>query len=77
MPGVEPGDVDLGLVERLCRMQLEAKRAEQRIRVENPSAELLELLELVGLREVLGLVGQPKREPEGGEQLGIEKVVEP
>jgi ABC-type transporter Mla MlaB component len=62
---------DLGHVDALCRFRLAARRFGWTLRVENAGADLRELFELVGLP--LEVVGQP----EGGEQLGIQEVVEP
>ena len=62
---------DLALVDALARLQLAARRQGRQIRIVNPPPELVELLDLVGLRvEVLG-------EPEDGEQPGVEEVVVP
>jgi len=64
--------VDLGLVEAIARLQLTARRMGCAIRVEEASPELCELLELVGL----GLRVEVRREPEGGEELGVQEVVD-
>lgn len=72
---------DLALLDALARLQLAARRLGCSIRLRNPCPELCELLDLVGLADLL--VGEPGsaleagREAEGGEQLGVEKVVEP
>ncbi len=82
------GDLDhpeLSAVDVLARMQLEAKRLGGAVYVRNASCELRGLLELVGLSDVLldgghgcrGLPLQAGREAEGGEQLGVEEVVQP
>lgn len=68
---------DLALVDALARLQLAVRRLGWSLEVRSPSPELRGLLELVGLAEVLGLPLQAGREPEGGEQLGVEEVVEP
>jgi hypothetical protein len=72
---------DLELVERLARAQLGARRIGCSVLVRDPCADLSALLELVGLRAVLvdGAAGGGKvvRQPEGGEQLGVEEVVVP
>ena len=52
-----------------------APRAAWRVRLRDASDELRGLLELVGLAEVLAL--EPRREPELGEELGVEEVVQP
>ena len=67
---------DLGVVEQLARLQLAAVRAGCSIRLDNPGLELIELLELVGLRGVLvgpGLVVEMGGEAEGREQTGVEE----
>lgn len=66
---------DLDLVDRLARLQLAAHRCGWSIRLQNPCAQLRGLLDLVGLADALRL--EPWREPEGGEQRGVEEVVEP
>jgi anti-anti-sigma regulatory factor len=65
---------DLALVDALVRFQLLARREGGRLRLRNVSDELRELLELVGLADVLGL--EPRGKAELGEQLGIEEVVQ-
>ncbi|MDX6233587.1 MAG: hypothetical protein QOH68_2621 [Nocardioidaceae bacterium] len=65
---------DLGLVDALARLQLEARRVGCTVHIRDPFDALRELLELVGLSELLlEAVGQP----ECGEELGSEEVVEP
>ncbi|CAN5288407.1 hypothetical protein BH18ACT4_BH18ACT4_03770 [soil metagenome] len=70
---------DLAAVDALARLQLEARRLGCSIRLVDPSEELCELLTLAGLAEVVGwgLTVQVGREAEGGEQVGVEEVVEP
>jgi hypothetical protein len=65
---------DVGFIDRLARLQLAALRLGCSIEVRDASPELTELLDLVGL---LGLLRQVAREPEEGEELGIEEVVMP
>ena len=48
--GVEP---DAVTVDALCRLQLAARRHDCRIRLRHASAELLELVRFMGLRDVL------------------------
>ncbi len=67
--------LDLAVVNALARLQLRALRRGRRIRVRDAPEALRELLQLVGLAE--GLVLEPRREVEGGEQLGVEEVVQP
>jgi len=65
---------DLGFIERLARLQLRALRLGCSIEVRDASEQLTELLDLVGL---WGLLRQVGREPEEGEELGVEEVVMP
>ena len=70
---------ELALVDALARLQLEARRRGWSIRLRNPGGELLGLLELAGLRDVLGAPALPldaSGEAAGGEQLGVEEVVD-
>jgi hypothetical protein len=71
---VDTTSADLGLVDALARLQLEARRLGGSIRVQ-PCDELRELLELVGLSEVLAL--ESRRKTEERIQLGVEEVVQP
>jgi hypothetical protein len=66
---------DLAVVDALARTALVARRFGLAMRVRGPSDELRGLLELVGLADALGL--EPRGEPELGEQLRVEEVVEP
>ena len=66
-----PGAPDVDTVDWLATAQLCARRRGGRIEVRDPSPDLLALLDLAGLR------GQMVREPEGGEQAGVEERVEP
>lgn len=66
---------DLALVDALMRFQLDACRRGRRVRLRDPSPELRGLLELAGLGGVLGL--EPRRQPEPGELLGADEVVQP
>ena len=65
---------DLGLVDRLARLQLAARRLGYSIRLRNPCAELRALVDLVGLTDVLPF--EAGGEAEGGEQLGVDEVVD-
>ena len=58
--------IDLGTVDALARLRLAGKRLGFHVRI-TPTAELIELVELAGLREVLW---EPE---EREEQLGIEE----
>ncbi len=66
---------DLALVDALARLQLDARRRGGRLRLRNVTDELRGLLELVGLADVLAV--EPRREPELGEQLGVQEVMQP
>jgi predicted methyltransferase MtxX (methanogen marker protein 4) len=66
---------DLALVDALARLQLDARRRGGRLRLRNVTDELRGLLELVGLADVLAV--EPRREPELGEQLGVDEVMQP
>lgn len=67
---------DLALVDHLARVRLTARRLGCTIELRHAGAELLELLELVGLDEVLGGGGgQVLGQAEGGEQAGVEEAV--
>jgi len=62
----------LRLVDRLARLQLDARRRGSRIVLVDPPDALRELIELVGLAEVLGL--ELQRQPEEREErLGVEE----
>jgi hypothetical protein len=71
---------DLSVVEHLARLQLVARRAGCSIRLRDASAALSELLDLAGLSDVVrdGAVSvvEMSREPEGGEEVGVEEGVE-
>jgi hypothetical protein len=72
---------DLSVVDELARWQLAARRLGCSIRLRNACVELVELLDLLGLGEVVsgtaGLLGEAGREAEGREQGGVEEVVMP
>ena len=76
--GVRP---DLALVGVLARLQVAALRLGCSIRLRDPCAELRELLDLVGLAELVAgtpvLPLEARREAEGREQLRVEEVVQP
>jgi len=65
---------DLATIDALARFALVARREGGRMQLREVSAELRELLELVGLAEPLGVESCGKAEL--GEQLGIEEVVQ-
>ena len=63
---------DLATVDALARMQIHARRVGCRIVVGRAPGRLVELIELMGLRETLGL--EPLGEAEQREQaLGVEE----
>ncbi|HEX9416270.1 MAG TPA: hypothetical protein VF895_06140 [Gaiellaceae bacterium] len=63
---------DLVAVDALARLQLSVRRLGQEIRLRHASAELRDLLNLVGLRDVLRVEfeGQPEQREE---RLGVEE----
>ena len=65
--------LDLSIVDLLARLQLSARRFGLDLRLTDPSADLYELLELVGLADRL----EAGREAEGGKEPWVEEVVEP
>jgi len=74
------GCLDLAAVDHLARLQVAANRLGCSVRLRSPAPGLLELLDLVGLADVVvgddvGGSGQAGREAEGGEQPGVEEVV--
>ncbi|HWC10920.1 MAG TPA: hypothetical protein VG455_06820 [Acidimicrobiales bacterium] len=74
---------DLSAVDALARLQLAARRLGCSIRLRDACSELSELLDLVGLEEVVSGPPGPRTclevggEAEGGEQAGVEEVVVP
>jgi hypothetical protein len=68
-------EVTVHVVEVLARAQLAARRAGRRATIRNVGDDLRALLELVGLADVLAL--EPRRQPELGEQLRVDEVVQP
>jgi hypothetical protein len=65
----------LSVVDDLARFQLAARRLGVAVRLRDVCGELRELLDLVGLADELGV--EVRREPEGGEEVGVEEVVMP
>jgi anti-anti-sigma regulatory factor len=65
------GEVDAGQLEGIARLCLRLKRSGCGLRLANPSARLLELIELAGLASVLGIEAgreAEEREDPGGVQ---------
>ena len=65
------GAPDLGVVNVLARAALEARRVGGSLHLLDPTKELRELLDFVGLRREVG------GKPEGREDAGVEEGVEP
>lgn len=72
---LEAPRADLTLVDAVLRLQLAARRRGWSMRVRGVPDELRALLEFAGLAGVLAF--EPGREPELGEQRGVEEVVQP
>lgn len=70
----EPGRLDIGAIDALCRMQLDARRLGCTIRVHDACPELRELIGLAGLADVL--LGEAIGQPEPTEQRGLEERVQ-
>jgi hypothetical protein len=63
---------DVLTVDALARLQLSARRHGRRLRLRDASHDLQDLIDLVGLGEVLGI--EPRRQPEEREQrVGVEE----
>jgi hypothetical protein len=71
---VDARRTDLVLVDALARLRLAAQRVGCSMCVPDPSEELRELLDAVGLS---GLLLESGWESEGDEESGVEEVVEP
>jgi hypothetical protein len=75
------GRPDLCLVDELARWQLVARRLGCSIRLRDAGVDLWDLLEFLGLAQVVtgvaGLRVETGGEAEDGEQIGVEEVVEP
>jgi hypothetical protein len=67
------GRVDLGAVDAVARLQLEARRQGCTVWLRHACPDLVDLLQLTGLVAVL----QMGREAEGLEQGGVEEIVVP
>ncbi len=65
----------LELVDALMRLVLAARRHGVTVRLGEVPDELVGLLELVGLDDVVAV--EPRRQPERGEQLRVDEVVQP
>ena len=74
------GPPDLALADNLARLQLEARRVGCSIQLRHPGPDVVELLDLVGLRDVVrdrGSVGEVCGKAEGLEEGRVEEVVVP
>ncbi len=74
------GRPDLGLVDEVARLQLAARRLGCSIWLRHACPDLVLLLDLAGLRDVVGPGRRPLQvvgEAEGGEEAGVEEVVMP
>ena len=69
------GRATVDVVNALARAQLAARRRGHRVTIRNVGEELRRLLDLVGLAGVLAV--EPRRQPELGEQLGVDEVMQP
>ena len=65
------GSPDLGTIDLLARLRLTASRTGGKVRVIAEDPRLDELLELAGLRSVV----ECERQPEPGEEVDVEEVV--
>ena len=79
-PLLHRGPLELSVVDELAQLQLAARRLGFSVRLRGACVELCELLDLVGLRDVLPPARLPREvggQVEGSEQAGIEEVVVP
>ena len=69
-------DPDLGVVDRLARLKIAAQRADRRFRVDGACPDLVDLVDLIGVRAVLGI--EPIGEAEQREQaIGVQEEGDP
>lgn len=80
-PVPDGGRPDLTVVDELARLQLAARRLGCSILLRDAGAPLHELLELVGVLDVLTrpahLCGQVGGQAEDGEEVGVQEAVVP
>jgi ABC-type transporter Mla MlaB component len=65
--------VDAGTVDALARLQLTARRSGATVRLRNASHELLELIDFMGLNEVLLCVETRGQTEERKQRVGVEE----
>ena len=74
-------DLDAVALDALVRLQLAARRSGRQLRIRNASCELLELLDLAGLRDVVPscgpLLGPSGQVEEWEQRCGIEEEADP
>ena len=75
MVDIERTPADLASVDALARLELVARQLGCSIRLRHTTGALRELIELVGLSDVLRL--EAEWEPEGREELGVQEVMQP
>jgi hypothetical protein len=76
-PLLPAGRTGLELIDELARLQVEARGLGCSIRLLDAWTSLAELLELVGLADVLtGSALEPGGKAEGGEQIRVQEVVQ-
>jgi ABC-type transporter Mla MlaB component len=72
---VRAARADLSSVDLLARLQLAARRMGWTISLCDATDDVRELLEFVGLSDVLAL--EARRQPEERVELGVQEVVQP
>ncbi len=65
--------LDLSVVDALARLHVVAKRLGCSLQLRDASEDLWSLLAFAGLADLLG---EPRRQAEGSEQIGVEEVVD-
>jgi hypothetical protein len=69
--------LDLGVVDRLARLKVAARREGRQSCVVGACADLVDLLELVGVREVLLTIEPGGKTEEREEAVGVEEEGDP
>jgi hypothetical protein len=70
-------DPDLGVVDRLARLKVAAQRLGCELRIDGACAELLDLVDLMGLTAVLLRVEPGGKTEEREEAVGVEEEGDP